>query len=208
MALRSWDSEQVRAFVAALDGQRLAAAFVLAVNTGMRRGEVLGLAWAEVDLDAPRITVRQSLVTVNGHAQLTTPKTGRPRSFQIDSATAVALRQYRAVQRAERLAWGGAWHDTGLVFTKKDGTRVQPESLTKTFRAVVKGAGLPPIRFHALRHTHATLALQAGVGIKVVSQRLGHANVAITWDTYAHVLPDQDEHAAELFRVHVYGGTR
>lgn len=131
--LRAWDSEQVREFVAALDGQRLAAAYILAVNTGMRRGEVLGLSWTDVDLDAPRLTVRQSLVTINGHAHLTTPKTGKPRSFQIDSGTAAALRQYRAVQRAERLAWGAAWQGTGLVFTKEDGTRVQPDPSPRPF---------------------------------------------------------------------------
>jgi integrase len=147
-ALRSWNSEQVRAFVAALQGQRLAAAYILAINTGMRRGEVLGLAWADVDLDVPRLTVRQSLVSINGHTQLTTPKTGRARTFQLDEASASALRQYRAVQHKERLLWGELWQDTGLVFTKEDGTRIQPESFTKTFRAIIRATGLPPIRFH------------------------------------------------------------
>lgn len=90
--MRSWDSEQVRAFVDAVEGLRLGPAYVLAINTGMRRGEVLGLSWADVDLDASRLTVRQSLVTVNGHTQLTTPKTGRPRSFVIDGVSVAALR--------------------------------------------------------------------------------------------------------------------
>ena len=203
--LQCWTADQVRRFVVALTPVRLRAAYVLAVNTGMRRGEVLGLSWSDVDLDSRRLTVRQSLVTVNGHAQLTTPKTGRARRFQLDEISCAALRRWRAEQAGERLAWGSLWQDTGLVFTKEDGTRIQPESFTKVFRRIVARAGLPPIRFHDVRHTYATLALQAGVDIKVVSQRLGHANVGITWDTYAHVLPDQDEQAAELFQAHVYG---
>ena len=204
-ALQCWTAEQVRRFVEALTPQRLRAAYILAVNTGMRRGEVLGLSWSDVDLNSRRLTVRQSLVTISGYTQLTTPKTGKPRQFQLDEISCAALRRWRAEQAGERLAWGSLWQDTGLVFTKEDGTRIQPESFTKVFRRIAADAGLPTIRFHDVRHTYATLALQAGVDIKVVSQRLGHANVGITWDTYAHVLPDQDEQAAELFQLHVYG---
>ena len=147
-ALQCWTAEQVRRFVEALAPQRLRAAYILAVSTGMRRGEVLGLSWSDVDLDTRRLTVRQSLVTINGHTQLTTPKTGKPRQFQLDDISCAALRRWRAEQTGERLAWGSLWKDTGLVFTKEDGTRVQPESFTKVFRKITADAGLPTIRFH------------------------------------------------------------
>ncbi len=100
-------------------------------------------------------------------------------------------------QSAERAAWGDAWEATGLVFTRENGALIHPDLLTKWFGRHVARAGLSPIRLHDLRHTHASLALQAGIPAKVVSERLGHATVAFTLDVYSHVLPGLQEDAAD-----------
>jgi integrase len=107
------------------------------------------------------------------------------------------LDHHRRLQITERLAAGPAWQETGLVFTRPDGRGVSPDYLTRRFCHLTRLAGLPVIRLHDLRHTHATLALQAGVHPKIVSERLGHATVSITLDTYSHALPSLQEEAAE-----------
>lgn len=115
----------------------------------------------------------------------------------LDGNTLAALRDHRTHQLHERLLWGPGWHNTGFVFTREDGSPLHPESLTKMFQWRVRRAELPRIRFHDLRHTHATLALEAGVHPKVVSERLGHSSIAITMDTYSHAIPAMQEEAAE-----------
>lgn len=201
----SWTAAQLRAFIGHVSEDRLRALWALALSTGMRRGELLGLRWVDVDLDARRLHVRQQITTVRGKPTFGTPKTGKTRSFTLDRETVAELRSHRQRQLQERLAWGPAWRDTGLVFTREDGTLINPQSVTDVFARHIKAAGLPRIRLHDTRHTFATLALQAGVNVKVVSERLGHASVQITWDTYSHVLPDQDEQAADLFAAFVWG---
>jgi integrase len=114
----------------------------------------------------------------------------------LDPVTVAALRAHRNRQRQERLAWGPAYNDTGLVFTREDGTLLNPDLISETFRGHVSRSGLPKIRLHDLRHTHATLALQAGVPVKVISERLGHADVAFTMNTYAHAIPAMQAEAA------------
>ena len=111
---------------------------------------------------------------------------------------------FRAQQLRERVAWGPAWKDTGFVFTREDGTPIHPETLTKVFQQRVRKAGLPRIRLHDLRHTHATLALRAGIHPKVISERLGHATVGITLDTYSHAIPAMQEEAAEQIAALVF----
>jgi integrase len=205
--LNVWNSEQVRAFAEHTAEHRLAAVFAVTVNNGLRRGETLGLRWRDVDLDHGRLHIRHTLGVINNELSFSTPKTKKSkRSFRIDPVTIEALRAHRKRQRAERLAYPGQWsNDRDLVFTMQDGSPIHPNDVTYEFRRLSVEADLPRIRFHDLRHTYATLALQAGVNIKTVSQRLGHASVQITWDTYSHVLPDDDEQAAQLFHAHVYG---
>ncbi|MDQ3612185.1 MAG: site-specific integrase, partial [Actinomycetota bacterium] len=150
---------------------------------------------------------RQTLGVIDHRLLFSTPKTRMSaRRFRVDPVTIEALREHRRRQYDERVGWGPAWHNSGdLVFTREDGSPVHPNWLIRRFMRIARRTGLPPIRFHDLRHTYATLALQAGVSVKVVSTRLGHASIGITLDTYSHVLPDDDEEAALLFHRHVYG---
>ena len=129
--------------------------------------------------------------------QVSEPKTAKGRrSLALDPVTVAALRAHRVRQAEEKLAVGGRYRDSELVFTGPDGTAVHPERFSDWFRQHVRAAGLPKIRLHDVRHSYATAALAAGVPAKVVSERLGHANIAITMDTYSHVLPGLDEQAA------------
>lgn len=194
-AMQTWTAEQLATFLEHVADDRLYAAWRLAATTGLRRGELLGLRWRDLDLDAGRLAVVQTLV---GKRQFSEPKTdaGR-RNVELDPATVTALRDHRKRQLGERLALGPAYdnaHD--LVFCREDGEPLWPQSLSRTFERRAAAAGLPAIRFHDLRHTHATLALAAGVHPKVVSERLGHANVGITLDTYSHATPAMQADAA------------
>jgi integrase len=175
----------------------LFAAWRLAALTGMRRGEVLGLRWADVDLDGGWLSVRQTLVVVANQPQLSQPKTNRGhRQLALDPETIMVLRGHRRNQAAERLAAGPAWTACNLVFTRQDGSPLHPEYVRRQFDRHLRRAELPRIRFHDLRHTHATLALQAGVHPKVVSERLGHTTVSITLDVYSHAIPGMQQDAA------------
>jgi integrase len=118
------------------------------------------------------------------------------RSLALDPATLAALQEHKAQQEQERADVGPAWMDSGLVFTRPDGAPIHPDLITDWFRRLARNAGLPPIRLHDVRHSYATAALAAGVPAKVVSERLGHANIAITLDVYSHVIPGMDEAAA------------
>jgi integrase len=143
------------------------------------------------------LAITRALVPAKGGPELTEPKTasGR-RNVALDPGTVAALREHRKRQLEERLAWGSAYRDCGFVFCREDGPPVWPADFSAAFKRHVKAAGLPVIRLHDLRHTHATLALEAGVHPKVVSERLGHASVGITLDTYSHAIAALQEDAA------------
>ena len=167
-------------------------------TTGLRRGELLGLRWTDVDLTTRRIHIRQTPMSVGGELSFSTPKTARSRrAISLDGATAAALKAHRAAQAAERLALGLGNASEALVFTREDGTPVRPDSLSRHFQLTAKRLGLPVIRVHDLRHTYASIALTAGTHPKVVADRLGHATVGITLDTYSHVVQSLEEQAAE-----------
>jgi integrase len=181
--MQTWSKDQLRAFLDHVGDDRLFAAWRLLATTGMRRGELMALRWPNVDLDAGRVEIEDS-------------KTGAGRNVALDSETAAALRAHRKAQAAEKLALGPAYDDQGLVFCREDGVPLWAQSLSRMFKRHAADAGLPPIRLHDLRHTHATLALRAGVHPKVVQERLGHASIAITLDIYSHVNPAMQEDAA------------
>lgn len=195
-AMKTWSAEELRRFLEHVGGDRLYAAFLLAATTGMRRGEVLGLRWRDLDLDKGRLSVTQTLV---GEGRVSSPKTEKGRrSVALDSGTVDALRSHWERELQERLAFGPDYQDSGLVFRREDGLPLSPNAFSQTFDRLVASSGLPRIRLHDLRHTHATMALQAGVHPKVVSERLGHSTVSITLDIYSHAIPALQESAAEL----------
>jgi integrase len=196
----TWSRQEVARFLEATREHRHHAAFTLLATTGMRRGEVLGLVWNAVDLEAGRLSVGRSLVDVDPRlgAMWSEPKTARSRrTVALDAATVAVLRTHRARQAEERLWMGAGYTDSGLLFAMPDGQPIHPDRFTRTFTSLVKRHGLPVIRVHDLRHTWATLALQAGVHPKVVSERLGHSTTVITLDLYSHVAPAMDADAAE-----------
>jgi integrase len=192
-----WEPAQLRTFLSHVRNDRLYAAWLLVATTGLRRGEILGLRWVDVDLKAGRLAVRQTLVVVDYHVQVSEPKTPRSRrALALDPATVEALRAHRTQQDGERALIGAGYHHSGLVFTAPDGSPIHPQRFSSWFEQHTRAAGLPRIRLHDVRHSYATAALAAGVPAKVVSERLGHATIAMTMDTYSHVLPALDTQAA------------
>ena len=195
----TWSAADLKQFLAATKGTRLYPLWLTLALTGMRRGEALALRWEDVDLIAGRVSVHRSLVPLDGKVIVSEPKTRRGnRLVSLDGTTVAELKRLRKTQREERLAWGPGWVDTGLVFTRENGASLHRERITRAFMRAVKKAGVPPIRLHDLRHTHATLALAAGIHPKVVSERLGHATVSLTLDTYSHAVPALAEEAAQI----------
>ncbi|HVE46689.1 MAG TPA: tyrosine-type recombinase/integrase [Acidimicrobiales bacterium] len=198
--MKVWSPLELRTFLAHVAGDRLYAAWLLMATTGMRRGEVLGLRWVDVDLDGARLSVVQNLTVADHQVVVGEPKTAKGRRpVALDPATVAALGAHRRAQEAERAAAGTAWQDTGLVFALPDGSVIHPRRFSRWFEQRRQRAGLAPIRLHDIRHSYATAALAAKVAPKVVSERLGHTNVMATLDTYSHVLPTmQDEAAATV----------
>lgn len=195
---RTWSARQLDDFLDHVRSDRLYAAWRTLSMTGVRRGELLGLSWDAVDLDAGRLAITRTLIDGKGAPQFSEPKTKRGRrSVALDAGTVDALHEHRERQLDERLSWGPAYEDRGLVFCREDGTPIWPRTFSRSFDRHVREAGLPKIRLHDLRHSHATLALEAGVHPKVVQERLGHATIAITLDTYSHAIPAMQEDAAE-----------
>ncbi len=205
--MQTWTAEELRAFLDHAQSDRLYAAWLLAGTTGLRRGEVLGLRWSDVDLDRRRLAIRQTLLAVRGELSFSTPKTPKSRrSVTLDETTAAGLRAHRVAQLEERLGLGlGSPESDGLVFTNLEGDPVHPERFSDRFGQLIREAEVPRIRFHDLRHTHATLALSAGIHPKVVSERLGHATISITLDTYSHAIPAMQEEAAEQVAALLFG---
>lgn len=219
---RWWSIEELRRFVQHVEDDPFFAAWLLFATTGMRRGEVAGLAWEDVDLDAGSLTVRWQLGLIDNRPTFKPrPKSraGR-RTMALDPATVEALREHRRRQLEHRLAAGDAWAPVvtdhlgtsraGLVFTWPDGNLINPERLTTWFKAHCRAAELSAIRLHDVRHSYASVGLASATGwheVKVISERLGHANVAITLDTYSHVLPAADEATAHTLAKLILGGS-
>jgi integrase len=192
--------QQPARLLSALEGERLEALFVVALSAGLRRGELLGLRWKNVDLDRGVLAVTGSLQgTTRDTLVIGSPKNGRSRAVALGPQAVDALREHRARQVDERLRAGSLWThlDLDLVFADEFGRYLSPTTLTSALDRVLRQAGLPDIRFHDLRHSAATLMLSHGVHPKVVSEMLGHSSVGITLDLYSHVTPTLQREAAE-----------
>ena len=173
---------------------------LLAASSGLRRGEILGLRWKDLDLATGLLTVQQTLEETRAGLTFKQPKTAKSRRCIPLPAFAVAsLKQHRAEQGKVRLRLGPAYSDLDLVCANPLGGPMRPNSLSPAFAKLVRRGGLPSIRFHDLRHGHASQLLKQGVNPKVVSERLGHATVGLTLDVYSHVLPGVQEQAVEQF---------
>jgi integrase len=204
--MRTWSAEELRRFLDHVRDDRLYTAYLLAAMTGLRRGELLGLRWRAVSLESARLSVRETLLAVQDKLTWSEPKTKKSkRLVALDNDTVAALRVHRSRQNEERLAWGPAYENNDLVFARENGEPIHPNRFSEWFDRRIAAAGVPRIRFHDLRHTHASLALAAGVNPKVVSERLGHATISITMDTYSHVIPAIEEEAAERVARAVFG---
>jgi integrase len=188
---------EARTLLEAARGDRLEALYVLAVTTGMRQGELLGLGWADADLEADVVRVRRTLTLARGGPRLAEPKTrGSRRQVRLTAGAVEALGRHRERQGAERAAAGDNWNDNGLVFTTTIGTPIRRVKLHReSWKPLLRRAGVRDVRFHDLRHTCATLLLTKGVHPKIVSEMLGHSSVAITLDIYSHVIPGLQEAA-------------
>ena len=196
--IRPLSREQTKTLLEAAKEDRFEALYTLAVSTGLRQGELLGLKWEDVDLEESVVRVRRTLTRHESRLLLGEPKTKRSRRTVRVSETAVeALKKHLARQVREKKYLNELYRDQGLVFTTHRGTLVNPTNLRKrSFIPLLEKAGLPPIRFHDLRHTCATLLLSSNVNPKIVSEMLGHATISVTLDTYSHVLPNMQESAA------------
>ncbi len=186
--------------LAAARGTRFECPAAIAISTGMRRGEILGLRWSDLDPDFSLAHVRRSLQPTRRGLVFEQPKTKRSRrAVMLPAFLRPHLERQREDQQHRRSKLGAAWCETDLVIDRGDGAPLHPDTLSSRWGVFLSRAGLPHVRFHDLRHAHATLMLQQGVHPKVVSERLGHASVGITLDTYSHVLPAMQAEATRAF---------
>jgi integrase len=192
---------EVRQLLEAARGDRLEALYVLAIHTGMRRGELLALKWADIDLDLATVRVRRTLTRGEdgrGYVVGAATKSGKGRHVRLTPRAVEALKRHRARQAKEKLKVGGLYRDQDLVFAGEGGNPINPSNLrNRSFKPLLERAGLPQITFHDLRHTCASLLFQRNVHPKFVQELLGHASVAITLDIYSHVLPGMGDEAAD-----------
>jgi len=193
--MRTLSAEEARALLRAVEGDRLAALYAVALATGAREGELLGLKWDDVDWNAGAIRIQRTLLRTG--YELAEPKTASSRrSIPPGAAALDSLRRHRKIQAEERIRAGTSWDDQGLIFTTAIGTPLDAGALLRrTHYPLLKRAGLPRVNFHALRHTAATLLLAAGTHPRVVAERLGHTTPSVTLSVYSHVTPTMQREA-------------
>jgi len=195
----SWTAEELRAFLEVHADDRQVALWRFAAFTGLRRGELVGLRWRDVDLETGRAFVVQQRAKGGGTVNTGRLKGKRGRVVTLDPKTVEVLRQHQAAQLEAKDFLGEGYQDHGLVFCHEDGKPLHPDSVTKRFARLVRDSGLPTITVHGLRHTHATVLLRALVHPKVVQERLGHSSIQVTLDVYSHAVPALQGDAAIRF---------
>jgi integrase len=191
------EPHEIGKFLNAVEGRRLEALYLVTLALGLREGEVLGLKWEDVDLRAGTLRVQRQLQRFGGRLQLVEPKTDRARRvLDLPRSVARALTEHQRRQVVERLTAGVQWEENGLIFPTAVGTPLEARSLLRDFRQATRKGGLPPIRFHDLRHSCATMLLVQGVPARVVMEILGHSEIGLTMNTYSHVIPGLRKEAA------------
>lgn len=191
------NAEQISLLLDSIRETNIHLPVLLAAMAGLRRGEICGLRWKDVDLERGILSVRNTLDWNNGKLTLSSVKTSTSmRPVKLPKNVLEVVRRQRLAQKENRLALGLQYQDQGFVWAWDDGRPHDPDYLYKQFRKVLQRLGLPAVRFHDLRHSHATLLLQEGIPIKVVSERLGHSSTQFTQDIYSHVLPNMQDAAA------------
>jgi integrase len=193
-----WTAAQLAAFLDSVRPDRLSALWRLAALRGLRRGELAGLRWADLDLNHRQLMILRARTTAGYQVYEGPPKSAAStRTIALDRHTVAVLQQHACRQRQERDSAADRWHDTGYVFTNRHGDPLHPGFLTHRFAALVTAAGLPPVRLHDLRHGAATLAHLAGTDLKTIQDQLGHSSIVLTADIYTSVLPAAQYKAAE-----------
>ncbi|MGH8615140.1 MAG: tyrosine-type recombinase/integrase, partial [Gammaproteobacteria bacterium] len=196
--MQTLDEREMCQLLGAAEGTALRVPTLLWLTTGLRRGELLGLMWRDLDRDSKRLSVVRSLEETRKGLLLKTPKTNlSTRVLTLPPVVLEALFRHELLQKQQRLAAGPAYQDNGLIFPDRNGRPQRPRNVTKAFAALVSRAKITPVSIHGLRHTHITELLRGGVHPKVVSERAGHASVAFTLQRYAHALPDMQQDAAD-----------
>ena len=198
--MRALTPDEAQRLLNAAKGDSLEAFYVVAVTCGLRLGELQALRWQSIDLDRGRLQVTATLQGMeDGRPILAAPKTSRSRRpVSLPALAVTALHSHRTRQLEQRLQAGAIWQDFDLVFTTGRGRPLDGNNVrTRSFAPLLEKAGLPPMRFHSLRHTAATILLAEGVNVKVASEMLGHSDVSTTLRVYQHVLPDMQDTAAE-----------
>jgi integrase len=191
-------AEQARHFLDTTRNDRLGPLFHVAITTGLRQGELFGLRWEDVNFDAGTLTVRHALQRIDGEPKLVEPKTALSRrTITLPVSAITAFREQRIRQLEERLLAGSAWHDWGLVFSSSIGTPLEPSNVTKRLHKLLETADLPRQRFHDLRHCAASLLLAGGVAPRTIMGILGHSQISLTMNTYAHLSPALERDAAD-----------
>ena len=205
--IQPFTPQQARDFLGKIADHRLYSLIAVALSCGLRQGEALGLRWADgVDLEHGVLHLRHALQVVDGERQLVELKTARSRrTITLPSEIVTVLRDHRTRQLERRLAAGPKWHEAGFVFTTRDGKPLDGGNVTRDFKRLLEKAGLPPLRFHDLRHSCASFLLAQGVGPRVVMEILGHSQISLTMNTYAHVLPSLQKEAAHRMNALLWG---
>jgi integrase len=190
--------EEVKKFLETITHHPYYEPLLLECYTGLRRGELLGLRWSDVDLKNNTVSIKQSLIRTKQGLCFSEPKTAKSRrTIPIPQQLSNVLKRYKVKQNESKLVAGSAYQDKGLLFCNPAGSPLDPRSFTKAFKKVLVDANLLKIRFHDMRHTHATLLLLLNEHPKVVQERLGHSTIRMTLDTYSHVIPGMQEKATQ-----------
>jgi integrase len=193
--MNTYDMNQTAAMLDALKGKRIYIPALLAALCGLRRGEISALRWGRVDLDNGNLKIEESAEQMNGSVRLKEPKSGRSRTVALPASVRDDLRAHKLKQAQDLLKIGVRVTNESFVAALEDGSMMQPTFITHEWVRAIGFTALPRIRFHDLRHAHATHMLSSGVHPKVASERLGHSKVGITLDLYSHVLPGMQEDA-------------